>query len=566
MHSLGNRTTFRGGALAAALFFMIVVTTAGVALLNSSTSNQLAIIERSIDVRLMIAAEAGLESVRGRFRFVAGVQDDWSALVPSTSWTTIDTLTVNGIAVTVQTKNVTTDSVGKAQVRTIATGPSYSRVVQMTLRVPSFSDYAVFLAMTSKRNYATGFSFMGDYYTGGNVGIQNAPVFYGQSYIGGVVQGDAGGGGGPTDPISFPLVQAKENTPAVTMPPSSFGEGSLEAAANLTSTKLYKNTYKIELKGTYFTRHYHWKNSTTSGTATQDIAIPSNGVIYISADDCPVSWSVPGASPQDNSTGTLQTTDTKEFNEYWANANHPAWYSPPDVTNSNRVNLDLEGWLAKGIRVTIACEHQIRVTDNIVYETYAEDPTLRRRLNRQSTAAMDMTEMLGVYSREWLLIENNDTNSFRDMNNVMQSEIDSDGVGASTTTGIAVNSGPLFEQPDGTSHTPPSWPYNSNNSLVNTDASEQNCMDGAFMSGGYVLRSHRSYTNNKNWRTFWICGSFIANGLDGGGKSFPNLIRHHGPKNYNYDYRMKFTTPPYFLIAYNTSAKMVPGTWLSYTQ
>ena len=118
-----TRHSHRGAALALALFFLILVTTAGIALLSSSTRNQLSIIERSIDVRLMIAAEAGLETVRGRFKFVAGVQDDWNVLVPSTTWSTVDTMTVNGISVTVQTRDVTTDSVGKAEVRTMATGP-----------------------------------------------------------------------------------------------------------------------------------------------------------------------------------------------------------------------------------------------------------------------------------------------------------------------------------------------------------------------------------------------------------------------------------------------------------
>ncbi|MCF6227562.1 MAG: hypothetical protein L3J82_02705 [Planctomycetes bacterium] len=294
MKTLGKRSAMRGGALAAALFFMVVVTTAGIALLSSSTRNQIAIIERSVDVRLMMAAEAGLETVRGRFKFVAGVQDDWSVLAPSTNWTLVDTMTVNGIAVRVETRDVTTDSVGKAEVRTMATGPAHTRVVQMTLRVPSFSDYSVFLASTRKRTPAPGFMYMGDFYSAGNLGIQNSPLFFGQSYLGGVVQGNAGGGGGPTDTVAFPLLQAKENVEPVSMPPSAFGEGSMETAANLSNSVFYKNTFKIELKGTYFTRHYHWEKPSgtlpLSGTAQQDITIPSNGVIYIKSEECPANW------------------------------------------------------------------------------------------------------------------------------------------------------------------------------------------------------------------------------------------------------------------------------------
>ncbi len=569
MKTLGKRTAMRGGALAAALFFMVVVTTAGIALLGSSTRNQIAIIERSVDVRLMMAAEAGLETVRGRFKFVAGVQDDWSVLAPSTNWTLVDTMTINGIAVRVETRDVTTDSVGKAEVRTIAAGPNHDRVVQMTLRVPSFSDYGVFLASTQRRQPAPGFMYTGDFYTAGELRIANAPIFFGQAYVGGVITGNAGGGGGPTDTISFPMLQAKENTPAVTMPPSAFGEGTMESASNLTSTKLYKNTYKIELRGTTFRRWYHWRRTAptpTTGTAFQDINIPSNGVIYISADDCPANWTVPSASPADNSTGSVLTTDTKVWNNYWGDNNHPAWYSPPSPTDKNRVNLDLSGWLAKGVRVTIACEHQVRVVDNVIYETYAEDPSLRRSSNRQSPAALGMNEMLGVYAREWLLIENGNANPFTDMGTITKSSIDSDGLNNGGSS-IDVVTGPMFEDPSGNPKTPPSSPYNSNNGLLNTDATEQNCLDGVFMSGGYVVRSHNNYSSSKNWRSLWICGSFIANGVDAASaKSYPNLIIQHGPKNYNYDYRMKITTPPYFLIAYNTSAKMLPGSWLSYTQ
>ncbi|MCF6228950.1 MAG: hypothetical protein L3J82_09905, partial [Planctomycetes bacterium] len=266
--------------------------------------------------------------------------------------------------------------------------------------------------------------------------------------------------------------------------------------------------------------------------------------------------------------------DTKQWNNYWwdsngANNNHPAWYSPPNPTDNNRVNLDLDGWLAKGIRVTIAAEHQIRIVDNVIYETYAENPDLRRRPYRQSAAALSMTEMLGVYAREWLLLENSSPNTFQDMYNIPKSAIDSDGINNSSSQNIAVYAGPMFEAPDGTSHTPPTNPYNSNSGLMNSDATAQNCLDGVFMSGGYVVRSHRRHNpwSARSWRTLWICGSFIANGVDAAGlRSYPNLIIQNGAKNYNYDYRMKITTPPYFLIAYNTSAKMLPGSWLSYTQ
>lgn len=146
-HSTHLRCRAKGGALIAALFFMIVVTIAGASLLQSSTLNQLAIIERSIDVRLMIAVEAGLESTCGRFRLVEGVQDDWSWMAASTRSSPYDlgTQTVNGIEVHLTCWPVGSPSVPLCTVRGGASVSGSTRYVELDLRIASFSDYSMYL-------------------------------------------------------------------------------------------------------------------------------------------------------------------------------------------------------------------------------------------------------------------------------------------------------------------------------------------------------------------------------------------------------------------------------------
>ncbi|MCL4731252.1 MAG: hypothetical protein KJ044_12545, partial [Planctomycetes bacterium] len=128
------RRARRGGALAAAMLFMILVTVAGTALLSMSVISRKSIVRNGVDVRLMIAAEAGIETMRGRFTLIQGIQDDWSWLNTAT-WTTVGTPVVNGTTVTVQALSVGGPSVPTARMRSMASASGRTRVIEYHIKV-----------------------------------------------------------------------------------------------------------------------------------------------------------------------------------------------------------------------------------------------------------------------------------------------------------------------------------------------------------------------------------------------------------------------------------------------
>jgi hypothetical protein len=86
----------------------------------------------------------------------------------------------------------------------------------------------------------------------------------------------------------------------------------------------------------------------------------------------------------------------------------------------------------------------------------------------------------------------------------------------------------------------------------------QFCQDGVYMSLG-ATRPYR-FTNGQPLGEYWFNGGLIAAQNYGSGNA-----NHFKRRNYDWDYRMRLTCPPYFLRAYNTSAVFIPGTWRTYT-
>ena len=170
--SCHGRAGNKGGALASAMLFFVVVTVAGAALLSISMQHRLQIVRHGIDVRLMIAAEAGIESVRGRFTVVPQIQEDWASLVPGTGWNNIDSMTVNGIPVTVEARSIGGASVPTARVRSTAIAGSRRRTVEYTIKVATFSDYAVFNAGSGDSTLGVNYKGVGNLYFGGDVRTQ----------------------------------------------------------------------------------------------------------------------------------------------------------------------------------------------------------------------------------------------------------------------------------------------------------------------------------------------------------------------------------------------------------
>lgn len=139
------RNNRRGGALAAAMLFFVVVTVAGASLLSVSMVTQQSIIRGGYDLRLLIAAEAGVATMRGRLALVRDVQEDWAALMPNAGWNNVGTTKVNGIDVQVQAMRDTSyTAYPAARIRGIATAWDRNQVVEYTVRAPSITNHAFF--------------------------------------------------------------------------------------------------------------------------------------------------------------------------------------------------------------------------------------------------------------------------------------------------------------------------------------------------------------------------------------------------------------------------------------
>jgi hypothetical protein len=84
----------------------------------------------------------------------------------------------------------------------------------------------------------------------------------------------------------------------------------------------------------------------------------------------------------------------------------------------------------------------------------------------------------------------------------------------------------------------------------------QYCIDGTYFARNW---SGPGYWENLS-RELWFCGGNIA-GVQAN-LGLGNIFQ--GSRHYDWDWRMNETTPPYFLNAYNTSARFVRGTWRTY--
>jgi hypothetical protein len=167
------------------------------------------------------------------------------------------------------------------------------------------------------------------------------------------------------------------------------------------------------------------------------------------------------------------------------------------------------------------------IRDNVTYNTYANNPDLRREVNKSSDAAMNVDEMLGVISRErWsnqstksgTFLGGGDINmAYRYWNYLQASEM---------VTDIAGDTG----------HLP-----------------NQNALDGVYLGTFSCGANFHDYTN---WnQEVWYCGGLISL------HTTYYLENSWEYVHYDWDWRMLETTPPFFLSSYNTSATFVPGTW-----
>lgn len=494
------------------MLFFVMVTVAGAALLSMSTIQRMRTVRNGVDVRLLIAAEAGMESIRGRFTLVAGVQDDWSWLTTG-AWTTVDTITVNGTPVTLQAYLLSGNSVPTARIRGIATASGRTRAVEQTIKVASFSDYALYSGATTDAYIGADFQMVGTFYSRGNINLLgNTGIrFYGDAKTSGTVTNYPGS----ETPAQIFLADLDINSPVIDIPPSAFGADPIKVRAQELNASyagtssfpnwsvpssgfvFYRNTTALRfsqfssggVNGTQVTRWFYRRNSGTNGWYTaseytltsETITLPQSEEIclYVDTDQPP--------------TGT-DSYSAGQRNYY------------PAVSSIN-----LSGTI-RNSRITVYAEKDIYVDNNVSYYSLLADPTLRDPANKQSANALGFTEMLGVAS--------------------------DDEVRFNFGSFSPLNSGDF------------GW-----NTAGNTN---QYTLDGAF------LGTYRAYINTTPPTSYssselWVCGGLInaAYHTTGFGSYF-------SPRHYDWDWRLQSTTPPFFLRAYNVTATFVPGSWRTY--
>ena len=549
------RQARRGGALATSLLFMVMITVAGSALLAIALINRVAIINNSIDVRVTIAAEAGIETMRGRFTLIQGVQEDWDWLGLD-SWINVGSPIVNGIPVDVEARAIGGPSVPTARVRALAKASGRTRVVEYLIKVATFSDYAVFTGETA--DLGPDYKAVGNVYVNGQINIPNN----GAQMLGDVtVTGSINKTNSDDDSYTFPLTNPLENQPAIPFPTWAAPWEALENVGRTMNHIYAENTIEIILTGSTYTRIWVQRNDNNGGTGTvptglgwinratgvtdydesgnglrnsdyrvirqDDIPLPEEGVIYVKSG--PARLNGPGGAD------TLSKDTDKPGNVNNFTQTRVTGSSGDDMIfydnyfSRTTPVLLLSGYLTNA-RVSIACDHKIIIRNPIAYSTLLANPGYRRfwadGINgKESAGALAFTEMLGVMAK-------GDIHS------------------AVTWWNSSVSLGPTQLVTDMTGEYIPGH-------YSNPADGGQYAQDGVYMSLG-ATRPYRHSTGTPLGE-MWFHGGLIAQGRYGSGNA-PTFKR----RNYDWDYRMRLTCPPYFLRAYNSSAVFIPGTWRTY--
>ncbi|MCA8915693.1 MAG: hypothetical protein KDB90_09800 [Planctomycetes bacterium] len=487
---MNNRKSRRGAILGVAIFLMALVTIAGGALLSMSAITRLNISRSGADVRLLIAAEAGIESVRGRFTLVPGVQDNWDNLIPTNNWNNVGgMMVINGISVQAQAMPTGLAGATQARIRAIAYGSGKSRVVEYVIQPANFADYALYFGSPNTVGIGDNFKMVGNFYSKGHVNLSNGS---GIEFFGNV---DTTGKVMNYSDYAYNFKKGfTEYAPDVTIPPAAYGLDVMRNAAAATNTLFYGNTLSIQLIGQQFKRTYEYRYTGTGynykhneyQTKSETLNIPDNSVIYIDSSSPPAGV--------DSYSGSGNRANQAAFG-----------------------SVDLWGVLSYS-RVTVAAEVDVQVTDNISYQSLLSQPDYRRFTQKKKGGALAYREMLGVVSA-------NDVNFM-------------------TANWSALPSSAKVT--DNAGLTPPDTGHEY----------YQYSLDGVYMGVKKARRGNNASGNNKE---LWVCGGIIN-----GDHPTTELSSNFDRRNYDTDYRLQTTTPPYFLKAYGESANMIVGTWRTY--
>jgi hypothetical protein len=491
-----NRSNRRGSALGAALLFVVLVGIAGTSLLSISSIHQLDMVRSSYDVRLLVAAEAGLETIKGRFVLIEDVQDDWSALFPLPgAWNQIGgTMTINGLSVQCEALFTGTPSVPRARIRAIASGWNRTRVVEYEIRIPNFGDFALYSRSSNTWGPSANTKVQGNVYWQSGINLGNNPgiEFFGEVTSANNIWNY------PDAPYNFKLGFEAFHE-AIDFPEITKARSEMLAAALTTGRVFWGNTISIQFVATAanpnsFIRTYVRKTGAgayATITAPAEV-LPDESVIYIN-------FAAPPAGIDSDVGGTFAQNKALSNNDpvgLWGTLGHP-------------------GQPSLGRRVTVASERSIQFNDRISYVTLLENRDLRRMANKTSAAALGFREMLGVVCDDDLRFDSGNWTKLAPTEMV---------------TDIAGDTGHLANQ------------YN---------------LDGVYLSRTKAQMGGGTLTG----RELWLNGGLIY----GTQTQQPSLFEStYDRKNWDTDYRLLSTMPPFFLRSYNSEVTVVRGTWRTY--
>ncbi|MCA8911304.1 MAG: hypothetical protein KDB82_06345 [Planctomycetes bacterium] len=594
------RQARRGSILGMAMLFFVMVTVAGAALLSMSTINRMKTVRNGVDVRLMIACEAAVESVRGRFTLIEGVQENWSWLSDS-SWTTIDTISVNGIPVTVQALGFADPSVPRARIRGSATASNRTRFVEYTIKVAAFSDYSVFIGEAGASNWGY-FKCVGNFYSVGSCNFgASGTEFFGNAWTSGVFTGKSN--------CTFHN-GTLEGIPVITMPDDVANYSAIENGAKppyLTEDHVYyENTLEIQLMGTTYRRIYVKRNTSTtageippswsSGTTSPTNypgggtygKIPSSNISYtdsnrwintagLDSDDDSFargSLNIPGAPPNwytsaASGTASNQLTNTwydlawetrtiPDNGVIYVKLGSPAAYASDD--DSDLGSAHRNQFTQRGIslgdlqRNTPSSQYDSGRTPILLLSGRLTDKRVTICGDGVNVVIRDNITYNSLYNNPNLRREANKTtdeatDDVPEMLGVISRERWSN---QSAKSGTYLGGGDI-NMAYRYWNLLPSAACVSNIAGDTGHLTNQNALDGVYL--GTHSCGDNTWHGYAPTQEVWFCGGLIS------------LYTTYYTENcwsyvhYDWDWRLQETTPPFFLSSYNVSATFVPGSW-----
>lgn len=600
MKRFSTRKSRRGSILGMAMLFFVMVTVAGAALLSMSTIQRLRTVRNGVDVRLMIACEAAVESVRGRFTLIEGTQENWNWL-SDTTWTTVDTITVNGTPVTVEALRFTDPSVPRARIRGSATASGKTRWVEYTIKVAAFSDYSVFIGEAGASNWGY-FKCVGNFYSVGSCNFgASGTEFFGNCWTSGVITGKSN--------CTFHKGYI-EGHPVITMPDDVANYAAIENGAKApyltTDHVYYENTLEIQLMGTQYRRIYvrrntstaageippGWSSGTTAPTGYPGNAaqarVPSSQISYtdttnrwintagLDSDDDAFargSLNIPGAPPNwytstasgsaspqiDNTWYDLawETLDIPHNGVIYLKLGSPAAHNSNDDTDLGATYRNM--YTQRGItlgdlqRNTPWSQYDSGRTPIVLLSGRLTDKRVTICGDGVNVVIRDNITYNSLFNNPELRRESNKTSAAAtavpEMLGVISRERWSN---QATKSGTYLGGGDI-------NMAYRYWTLLPSSATVTNIAGDtghlanQNALDGVYL--GTYSCGDNSWHGYPPSQEVWFAGGLIS------------LYATYYTENcwsyvhYDWDWRLQETTPPFFLSSYNVSATFVPGTW-----